>query len=129
MLCTLVSVVFARLAYGLVLPAMREDLALSYTQAANLGTVTAMGYLALLLYAGGFAGRFGGKRAIVAGLSLVAAGFLMMSLASAYDWLLLAMTLLGFGTAFAFIPLISLLGSWYPERGGWSGPYFASARY
>lgn len=117
-LCTMVTVVFARLAYGLVLPAMREDLGLSYAQAANLGTVTAMGYLALLLYAGVFAGRFGGKRAIMAGLSLAAAGFLLLSLISAYGWLLLAMTLLGFGTAFAFTPLISLLGSWYPDRRG-----------
>jgi len=117
-LCTMVTVVFARLAYGLVLPAMREDLGLSYTQAANLGTVTAMGYLTLLLYAGVFAGRFGGKRAIMTGLSLAATGFLLLSLVSAYGWLLLAMTLLGFGTAFAFTPLISLLGSWYPDRRG-----------
>lgn len=118
MLCTLVTVVFARLAYGLVLPAMREALDLSYAQAANLGTVTATGYLVLLLYAGVFAGRFGGRLAIMTGLTLVATGFLMLSLVSSYGWLLLAMTLLGFGTAFAFTPLISLLGSWYPERRG-----------
>src|SRR5690606_19040014 len=59
MLCTLVAVVFARLAYGLVIPAMREDLNLNYSQAANLGTVTATAYLFLLLYAGIFAGRYG----------------------------------------------------------------------
>lgn len=117
-LCTLVTVVFARLAYGLVLPAMREDLGLSYAQAANLGTVTAMGYLSLLLYAGVFAGRFGGKRAIMTGLGLAATGFLLLSQASGYSWLLLAMVLLGFGTAFTFTPLISLLGTWYPDRRG-----------
>ncbi|WP_245730802.1 MFS transporter [Pseudohongiella acticola] len=117
-LCTLVTVVFARLAYGLVLPTMRADLGLSYAEAANLGTVTAMGYLTLLLYAGVFAGRFGGKRAIMTGLALAATGFLMLSVVSAYGWLLLAMVLLGFGTAFAFTPLISLLGSWYPDRRG-----------
>lgn len=41
-----------------------------------------------------------------------------LNLVSAYGWLLMAMVLLGFGTAFAFTPLISLLGSWYPERRG-----------
>ncbi|MBC53736.1 MAG: MFS transporter [Gammaproteobacteria bacterium] len=117
-LCTLVTVVFARLAYGLVLPAMRQDLGLSYAQAANLGTVTAMGYLSLLLYAGVFAGRFGGKLAIIIGLGLAATGFLLLSQASGYGWLLLAMVLLGFGTAFTFTPLISLLGTWYPDRRG-----------
>lgn len=117
-LCTLVTVVFARLSYGLVLPAMRADLGLNYSQAANLGTVTALGYLALLMYAGVFAGRYGGKLAILCGLAFVAAGCLGLYMFSHYLLLLLSMTLLGFGTAFAYTPLISLLGSWYPERRG-----------
>ncbi len=118
MLCTLVAVVFGRLAYGLVLPVMRETLGLSYSQAANLGTVTALGYLVLLLYAGVFAGRHGGKKAILLGLSLGAIGFAGLSQFSAYPLLMLCMTLMGFGTAFTFTPLISLLGAWYPERRG-----------
>ncbi|MEX0741076.1 MAG: MFS transporter [Pseudohongiella sp.] len=118
MLCTLVAVVFGRLAYGLVLPVMRETLGMSYSQAANLGTLTALGYLVLLLYAGVFAGRHGGKKSILLGLSLGAIGFAGLSQFSAYPLLMLCMTLLGFGTAFTFTPLISLLGAWYPERRG-----------
>jgi MFS family permease len=118
MLCTLVAVVFGRLAYGLVLPTMRESLDMSYAQAANLGTVTALGYLVLLLYAGVFAGRYGGKKAIVLGLLLATSGFVGLSLFSSYPLLLLCMTLMGFGTAFTFTPLVSLLGAWYPERRG-----------
>lgn len=118
MLCTLVAVVFGRLAYGLVLPVMRETLGLSYSQAANLGTLTALGYLVLLLYAGVFAGRHGGKRAILLGLSLGAVGFAGLSQLSSYPLLMLCMTLMGFGTAFTFTPLVSLLGAWYPERRG-----------
>lgn len=118
MLCTLVAVVFGRLAYGLVLPVMRESLGLSYSQAANLGTLTALGYLVLLLYAGVFAGRHGGKKAILLGLSLGALGYAGLSQFSAYPLLMLCMTLMGFGTAFTFTPLVSLLGAWYPERRG-----------
>ncbi|MEX2334733.1 MAG: MFS transporter [Pseudohongiella sp.] len=118
MLCTLVAVVFGRLAYGLVLPVMRETLGMSYSQAANLGTLTALGYLVLLLYAGVFAGRHGGKKSILLGLSLGAIGFAGLSQFSAYPLLMLCMTLMGFGTAFTFTPLISLLGAWYPERRG-----------
>jgi MFS family permease len=117
-ICTLVVVVFARLAYGLVLPAMREDLGLSYAQAANLGTVTALGYLSLVMLAGVFAGRFGGRLAILLGLVMGALGFLGLSLASNYYVLLALMVLLGFATAFAYTPLISLLGAWYPEKRG-----------
>lgn len=118
MLCTLVTVVFARLAYGLIIPAMRAELDLNYAQAANLGTVTATAYLLSLLYAGVFAGRFGGKQSILLGLGLACAGFMGMSLVSAYYLQIIAMALMGLGTAFAFTPLISLLGSWYPEKRG-----------
>jgi MFS family permease len=118
MLCTLVTVVFARLAYGLILPSMRADLGLSYAQAANLGTVTAIGYLTVLLYAGVFAGRYGGRKAILLGLAFASAGFSGLSISAAYGWLMLFMVLLGFGTAFTFTPLISLLGGWYPEQRG-----------
>lgn len=115
---TLVSVVFARLAYGLVLPSMRADLNLDYAEAANLGTVTAMGYLSVLLYAGVFAGRHGAKRAILLGMTFAFTGFAGMGLSSHYALLVVFMACLGFGTAFTFTPLISLLGSWYPERRG-----------
>lgn len=118
MLCTLVAVVFGRLAYGLLLPAMQADLQLSYTAAANLGTVTATGYLVLLLYAGIFAGRYGGRRAILLGLALSLLGFLGLSQFDHYTLLLLCMAVLGFGTAFTFTPLVSLLGAWYPESRG-----------
>lgn len=118
MLCTIVLVVFARLAYGLVLPAMREGLGLSYAEAANLGTVTALGYLALVMAAGMFASRWGARLAIILGLCLAGIGFIGLSLASHYAVLMVMMALLGFGTAFGYTPLISLLGSWYPKRRG-----------
>lgn len=118
MLCILVTVVFARLAYGLILPSMRADLGLSYAQAANLGTVTAIGYLAVLLYAGVFAGRYGGRKAILLGLAFACAGFTGLSISTVYGWLMLFMVLLGFGTAFTFTPLVSLLGGWYPDQRG-----------
>lgn len=118
MLCTLVTVVFARLAYGLILPAMREDLGLSYPQAANLGTVTAMGYLVLVMAAGMIAARFGARLTILAGLALAVASFVGLALSSSYALLMLLMVLLGFATAFAYTPLISLLGAWYPEKRG-----------
>ena len=118
MISILVTVVFARLAYGLVLPAMRADLGLSYAQAANLGTVTALGYISMLLYAGVFAGRHGGRRAILLGLAFAFCGFSGMALSSHYGLQMVFMAALGFGTAFTFTPLISLLGAWYPDRRG-----------
>ena len=118
MLCTITLVVFARLAYGLVMPGMLEGMGLDYADGANLGTVTALGYLIMLMVAGVFASRYGGKQAIFIGLCFAATGFTGLALSDNY-WLSMAlMALLGFGTAFGYTPLISLLGSWYPEKRG-----------
>lgn len=116
--CTLVTVVFARLAYGLILPSMRASLGLNYAEAANLGTITALGYLSLVLPAGMLASRYGARRAILLGLVLGVAGFAGLSVASSYPLLMALMVMLGAATAFAYTPLISLLGAWYPERRG-----------
>lgn len=117
-LVTLVTVALARLSFGLILPAMRESLGLSYAQAGHLGTATALGYLALVMAAGALAARRGGRLSILLGLVFVAVGFVGLSLATGYVQLLALMTLLGFGTAFAYTPLISLIGAWFATRRG-----------
>ncbi|WP_290637748.1 MFS transporter [Aquisalimonas sp.] len=118
MLVTIVVLVFARLAYGLIVPPMRESLGLSYQQAGMLGTVTALGYLCLVMVAGVAAGRFGGRNTVLLGVVLVTVGFAGLSVASDYRVLLVLMALLGFGTAFGYTPLVSLLSSWFPARRG-----------
>jgi MFS family permease len=118
MLVTLVAVAFARLAFGLILPFMRADLGLDYQQAGNLGTAAALGYLFLVMAAGVFASRWGGRNAVLLGLGLTTAGFALLGLGSAYPLLLFAMLLLGCGTAFCYTPVISLLAGCYPARRG-----------
>lgn len=116
LLVVVTALVFARLAYGLILPFMRENLGLDYQQAGNLGTASALGYLCLIMASGMFAARWGGQLTIVIGVLLTVIGFCGLSFSSHYLLLLLWMTLLGFGTAFAYTPTISLLVGWFPQR-------------
>lgn len=118
MMVTLVTVAFARLAFGLILPSMRTDLGLSYQQAGTLVTTASLGYLFLVMVAGVFASRRGGRAAVVLGLALVTAGFILLGVSSDFSLLLLGMLILGCGTAFAFTPVISLLAGHYPHRRG-----------
>lgn len=115
---TLVTVALARLSFGLILPPMRAALGLSYEQAGQLGTATALGYVSLVMVAGALASRRGGRASILLGLVFVITGFSGLSVASAFWQLLVLMTLLGFGTAFAYTPLISLIATWFPQRRG-----------
>lgn len=118
MLVTLVAVAFARLAYGLILPFMRQSLGLSYQQAGNLGTASALGYLCFVMLAGMLAARRGARFAILLGMLLTTTGFAGLAAGGSYAWLAACMLLLGFGTAFSFTPVISLLATWFPQRRG-----------
>ena len=117
-LVIMVVVVFARLSYGFILPFMRSALGLSYQQAGTLGTASALGYLLLIMVAGMFASRWGGRLAVLSGVAMTMLGFSGLALASDYRLLVALMALLGFGTAFAYTPVISLLAAWFPERRG-----------
>lgn len=118
LMTSLVVIAFGRMAYGFILPSMRVDLGLSYQQAGVLGTVTALGYVLFVLAGGIAAARFGARLTIAFGLITVAMGFAGLAFASHYWLLLILMALLGFGTAFSFAPMVSLLAVWYPEKRG-----------
>ena len=63
-----VSNSFARFAYALVLPAMREDLSLSYAQAGWLNTANAIGYLAGAILTRIWVGRIGNRSLFIGGM-------------------------------------------------------------
>ncbi|WOD09812.1 MFS transporter [Pseudomonas sp. NyZ704] len=117
-LTSLVVIGFARLAYGVILPAMRADLGLSYQQAGILSTVTALCYVCFVLAGGLAAARWGAKASIMFGMLTVAAGFVGLAFAANFWLIMTLMGLLGFGTAFAFAPMVALLATWFPEKRG-----------
>ena len=118
MLTSLVVIVFARLAYGLLLPSMRADLGLSYQQAGNLGTINALGYFLFILPGGMAAARWGARRAVIGGLLLVTSGFVGLALAHSATLIAALMLALGVGTAFCFAPMLALVATWFPRRRG-----------
>ncbi|WP_284037814.1 MFS transporter [Neobacillus sp. 114] len=118
MLTTAVVLAFARLSYGVILPFMRDGLNLSYKEAGFLGTTTSFGYLSTLIFAGILASKWGSKRTVLLGISLVTAGLAGLSLGNSYLLAFLFMLLLGIGTSFTFTPFITLLVSWFPLKKG-----------
>jgi MFS family permease len=118
MLTTIVVLSFARLSYGVILPFMKEGLQITYKQAGYLGTTTSLGYLCTLIFAGILASKWGSKKTILLGISLVALGLIGLTFTPAFWLSILFMLLLGIGTSFTFTPLISLLVSWFPTRKG-----------
>ncbi|MEH7302169.1 MFS transporter [Neobacillus drentensis] len=118
MLTTVVVLAFARLSYGVILPFMREGLHLTYKEAGYLGTTTSLGYLSTIIFAGILASRWGSKRTILLGISLVTLGLAGLTFTSSFLVTFLFMLLLGIGTSFTYTPFISLLVAWFPQKKG-----------
>jgi MFS family permease len=118
MLTTIVVLSFARLSYGVILPFMKEGLGITYKEAGYLGTITSFGYLSTLIFAGILASKWGGKKTILLGITLVTLGLVGLTFTPAYWVSILFMLLLGIGTSFTFTPFITLLVSWFPTKKG-----------
>lgn len=78
---------FARFAYGLVLPAMRDDLDWSYVEAGWLNTANAIGYLVGALLSLAVISSFGARRLFIWGMALTALSLLLSGLTRDF-WLL-----------------------------------------
>ncbi len=94
---------FARFAYGLILPAMRDDLAWNFTQAGWINTANAIGYLAGAILALVLISQVGARWLFIWGFVLTTTALLMSALTQDF-WLLSFWRLVaGIGGAPVFI--------------------------
>lgn len=98
-----VSNSFARFAYALVLPAMRNDLSLDWSQAGALNTANAFGYLAGALLARLWVGHTGNRPLFNAGMVITALALLATGLTRDLGALAVARVVSGVGGAWVFI--------------------------
>ncbi len=99
-----VAQAFGRFAYGVLLPAVRDDLGISNTVAGSLGTVNVGAYLAGSLAVAAASGRLRLLTIMRVGLVLATAGLVVSALAPGPGVLAGAMVLSGFGGAAVWIP-------------------------
>ncbi|MFJ8268641.1 YbfB/YjiJ family MFS transporter [Peribacillus asahii] len=118
MMVTISTLGFARMSFGILMPFMKENLSLTYEQAGMLGTATSIGYLGMVLFAGILASKWGSKRLVVWGTFLVAIGLLCLSWVTSFISCLVAMAMIGVGTAFTYTPLVNIVVGWFPKQRG-----------
>ena len=111
-----VSNSFARFAYALLLPAMREDLQWNWSQAGALNTVNAFGYLLGALLVRGVVNHTGNRRLFCAGMVLTALALLATGFTRDITWLMTLRVLTGVGGAAIFICGGALSGNVLPQR-------------
>lgn len=73
-------------------------------------------YASLQVPAGVLLDRFGAKRMVVTGALVMAAGQLVLALATSLPLAVAARVLVGAGDALTFISVLSVVGAWFPPR-------------
>ena len=117
----------ARNAYGLTLPAMRDSLDLSYSQAGSLITSNAILLMAGSLIFGALASRYGSR--YIVGVMAIVSGAAMFLFGTSPNYpVALAMSgVIGFGSAGCTTPVMGLLTSWFaPQNRGTAAGLAAS---
>jgi len=109
----------ARFAFGMLLPAMREGLGLSYEAMGFLSTGNFAGYLLAVGLAPLALRYITPRKLVTVSLLVIGLGLLIISQSSSY-WLLVGLyALIGMGGGFANIPIMALVSRWFRrERRG-----------
>jgi MFS family permease len=116
LLTTIAAHGFGRMAYTIILPAMKDGLKFDYTQLGLLGTGNFIGYLTMAIIGGFLAARFGTR--IVISLALVFLGITLMltGLAQSFGFALSMRFLTGLGNGAAYVPAMALGSAWFAMK-------------
>lgn len=109
----------ARFAFALILPAMRNDLDWTYTQAGQVNTANALGYLAGAAATLALIDRVGARRLFNPGMVMTAVALIASGLVVDHLLLLVLRAVAGIGGAFVFISggvLAAGIGDGDPRR-------------
>ena len=118
---TVALVVFCQVVHGLtfsaiplLLPLIREDLQISFTQAGMLSAAATLSYAFGQIPAGFLSDRFGPKRLFFIGLLGWSALSLCFGLIHVFWFALITQLVAGAFRALLFAPGLALLASWFP---------------
>lgn len=106
----------ARFALGMLLPAMGEDLHLTYAEMGLLSTVNFLGYLAGILATSNLVRLWGTRSLIAVALLVCGLGMVGIGCAATLPLIMVLAILTGIGSAMANIPIMAVLSSWFTSK-------------
>jgi predicted MFS family arabinose efflux permease len=111
-----VSTSFARFAYALILPAMRTDLGLNYSQAGSLNTANALGYLVGALLCTRYVPRMGNRPLFSLGLVVTVLALVGSGLAEGFGAQIGFRAVAGVSAAMVYICGAVLASNLFPDK-------------
>ncbi|MFO7460052.1 MAG: MFS transporter [Desulfatiglandales bacterium] len=116
LLTTIAAHGFGRMAYTIILPAMKDGLKLDYEQLGLLASGNLAGYLIMALIGGLLAARFGTRIVITLALVLLGITLMLTGLAQSFGYALTMRFLTGVGNAASYIPAMALGSAWFAMK-------------
>lgn len=107
---------FGRMAYTLLLPAMKDGLSFDYTQLGLLGTGNFIGYLSMAIIGGFLAARFGTRTVISLALFLMGITMILTGLAKSFGFAFAMRLFTGLGNGAAYVPAMALGSAWFAVK-------------
>jgi MFS family permease len=116
LLTTIASHGFGRMAYTIILPAMKDGLNFNYTQLGLLGTGNFIGYLTMAIVGGFLAARFGTRIVITLALILMGVTMILTGLAQTFGFAFTMRLLTGLGNGASYVPAMALGSAWFAMK-------------
>ncbi|MDY7032350.1 MAG: MFS transporter [Thermodesulfobacteriota bacterium] len=116
LLTTIAAHGFGRMAYTIILPAMKDGLKFDYTQLGLLGTGNFIGYLTMAIIGGFLASRFGTRIVITGALILMGITMILTGLAQSFGFAFVMRLLTGLGNGAAYVPAMALGSTWFAMK-------------
>ena len=113
LLTTIAAHGFGRMAYTIILPAMKDGLQFDYTQLGLLGTGNFIGYLTMAIIGGFLAARFGTRIVITLALILMGITMLLTGIAESFGFAFTMRLMTGLGNGAAYVPAMALGSAWF----------------
>ena len=104
---------FGRMSYSVILPSMKEGLALDYTQVGLIATGNFIGYLCLAVIGGFLAARFGVRKVAFAALLVMGISLFLTGLSESFGFAFLMRLITGMGNGASYVPLMALPAAWF----------------
>ncbi|OPY75036.1 MAG: putative sulfoacetate transporter SauU [Syntrophorhabdus sp. PtaU1.Bin153] len=112
-LVLLLSHGFGRMSYSVILPPMKEGLALTYTQVGLIGTGNFIGYLCLAVIGGFLAARFGVRRVVFVSLVVMGISLFLTGFSESFGFAFVMRLITGMGNGGSYVPMMALPAAWF----------------
>ena len=115
-LVTILAHGFGRMSYSVLLPYMKDGLALNYTQLGSIATGNFIGYLCLAIIGGFLAARFGVRIVVFISLLIIGVSLFLTGLSNSFVFAFFMRLITGAGNGGSYVPIMALPAAWFVMR-------------